>query len=234
MHSYHKYIEYIPKGIPYWVMHGGTRYRQNPEHIAAVFSKAQGHIIQTPDLMRLVKGQREFFVPAYVPDPGYVEINPKAMRFGHFPSNPANKGTSTIKEVFGRMGVGIDIEAIPLPWKENIERIRNRCQVYVELFKEKQGGKQYGTFGVQAVEAALTGRPVITMCANYPMAYGLSRWNYDGLYIVENEEQLEREIVKFTQMSDETLRMASVRSRRSALEAFSAERIAKALIRAIK
>jgi hypothetical protein len=234
MHSYHKYIQHIPKGVPYWVMHGGTRYRQNPEHIAEVFKKAEGAIIQTPDLLKLVPGQHETFVPAYVQDPGYIEFNPKSKRFGHFPSNPANKGTSTLKEIFGRMSVPIDIDVMPLPWKENIERIRQRCHVYVELFKPKQGGRTYGTFGVQAVEAALTGRPVITMCANYPMAYGVSRWNYDGLYMVENEEQLEREIVKFTQMSDDMLRYAGVRSRKSALEAFSAERITRALIRAMK
>jgi glycosyltransferase involved in cell wall biosynthesis len=106
--------------------------------------------------------------------------------------------------------------------------------VYVELFKHKQGARLYGAFGVTAIEAALTGRPVITMCSNYQYTYGAKGFDYDGLYLIETEEQLECEIQKFVQMSDDTLNRASVMSRRAALEAFSAERISKALIKAIK
>lgn len=235
MHSYHKYIEHVPKDVPYWVMHGGTRYRQNPEHIGAVFAKAKGHIIQTPDLLNLVPGQNEIFVPHYVPDTGYQPLPKGVKRFGHFPSNQANKGTAQIKQFFSEEGWSheLNVDTTPLPWAKNQERIRN-CQVYVELYAPRQGQALYGSFGVTAIEAALMGRPVMTQCANFQDSYNYTRWNYYGLDLIEYEEDFRMSVNRWGQMSFDNVEKAGKIAREMALQAFSSERIANQLIKAMK
>ena len=235
MHSYHRYIEHVPKSTPYWVMHGGTRYRQNPEHIAAVFGRSQGHIIQTPDLLNLVPNQNETFVPAYVPDTGYQPMPKGVRRFGHFPSNQANKGTAQIKNIFTQEGWAkhLEVDTTPLPWAKNQERIK-MCQVYVELFSPNQGGKQYGAFGVTAIEAALMGRPVITQCRNFTDSYGGEEWDYHALALCDYEEDFRMCVNRYGQMGFDQVERAGKLTREATLQAFSAERIARQLIKAMK
>jgi len=231
MHSYHQFIEHIPKGVPYWVMHGGTRYRQNAIHIAEVFKKAQGHIIQTPDLLHLVKGINETFIPAYVQDPGLREMSESAIRFAHYPSNQRNKGTATILQMFEQEGYRKQLryDGSPLPWKSNQERIE-ACQVYVELYAPYQGSVVYGTFGVTAVEASLMGRPVISQCANFDATFGRGNWNYDAITFVKTEDEFRDAINRYGQMSFDQLKLAGIKARNKTLDTFSSKRITKALI----
>jgi hypothetical protein len=62
------------------------------------------------------------------------------------------------------------------------------AMVYIELFNPLQRGKLYGSFGITALEAALIGRPVITMCANYDKY--LERYDNECFEIVRNEDEL--------------------------------------------
>lgn len=234
MHSYHQFIEYIPKGVPFWVMHGGTRYRQNPEHIAAVFAKAKGHIIQTPDLLNLVPDINQYFIPAYIPDPGLREMSENMIRFGHYPSNQKNKGTSTILRIFKEEGFNkaLSCDTTPLPWGANQKRLES-CQTYVELYAPNQGTAVYGTFGVTAIEASLMGRPVISMCANHDASYGRAHWNYDAITFVKTEDEFREAINRYGKMSFENLKIAGKKARNKTLETFTSKRISRGLIHAL-
>lgn len=235
MHSYHRYIEYIPTDIPYWVMHGGTRYRQNPEHIAAVFAKAKGHIIQTPDLLNLVPGQKERFVPAYVPDTGYKPVPRHVKRFSHYPSNQANKGTADIRRMVAAIGwtEHLQVDTTPLPWQKNQERIMN-SQVYIELYSPCQGQRPYGTFGVTALEAALMGRPVITQCLNFNKSFGSRLWEYDPLELTYSEDDFIDAIHRYGRMSYEQVVKCGMMAREATLRRLTADRITRELIKAMQ
>jgi len=96
-------------------------------------------------------------------------------RFAHYPSNPQVKGTDMILRCAQDARVKVMTGGI-LPYEEHIRRLNTQCDIYIEMMNCKQGEKQYGSFGMTALEAASLGKVVITNNATgqdlYQSTYG--------------------------------------------------------------
>lgn len=155
------------------VYHTGTRYRENYLELNKLFAGITTVTDQT-ELMKL--GQHH-----YVVSPVNVAINPSFIRtsrvnIGHYPSNTEVKGTDDIVRMLSKFKgrFNFRFSAQQVPHSKQMERI-NRCDVYVELFKPVLWGREYGCFGVTALEAAGLGKLVITQDLNagiYAEHYG--------------------------------------------------------------
>jgi hypothetical protein len=163
--------------------HTGTRYRQQPDFFDKVF---EGCTIVTDQCEFINNGNMHYLAP-------HVELSPldKPKRgklvLGHYPSNPYNKGTETIKQMLksnhGDFEMRVDTKI--LSHELNLKRIGD-CDIYVEMFNPEQDGKPYGCHGVTAFEASALGCKVITNNINlsaYTDVYG------DSPFMIANTEK---------------------------------------------
>jgi len=210
MHTSIKLIKYIGDR-PWFVMHGGSRYRQGHEAANEVLKNAKGAIIQTPDLLGLGAINEELIcAPIDLNRIPYIPFHKAKHRFGHYPSNIQSKGTNQIKLAANQARIDLDVNTQLLPHRDNLKRI-GECEVYIELFNPLQRGKPYGTFGITALEAALIGRPVITMCANYDKY--MERYDNDYFDIVTTEAELIESMQDCQQASVQSLEEWGLRCR---------------------
>lgn len=88
----------------------------------------------------------------------------KKLVIGHYPSNPEVKGTNEIIEMLKpfRDTFEIRIGLKQVSHAEQLQRMAE-CDIYIELFKPELNGREYGCFGVTALEASMMGKLVITM-----------------------------------------------------------------------
>ncbi|MGL4598536.1 MAG: glycosyltransferase family 2 protein [Bacteroidia bacterium] len=98
-----------------------------------------------------------------------VAVTPKRDKLviGHFPSKSSIqdvKGTVKIMEMLKPFANKFEIRigTNHVSHSENIRRMAD-VDIYVELFQPTLEGRQYGCFGVTAIEAAMMGKAVITM-----------------------------------------------------------------------
>jgi hypothetical protein len=169
---------------PVIVYHTGTGYRQTPEKIHAAYDGwVKKHVCALPELYEAFKSRSAEPCVYMV---GGVKI-PNAIHYGsgqdlivgHYPSNPEVKGTERVAEVFQSLlsdGIPLlfDIQTNILPYSQQLKRI-NGCDIYVEMLAGMQGEKEYGSFGITALEAAARGKIVITNCKQaepYAKHYG--------------------------------------------------------------
>lgn len=99
----------------------------------------------------------------------------KPYRFLHVPSHANVKGSEQIKRMIASIGnINFKADLRRLDHEESWERMRH-CDIYIELFKPVLDGRQYGSFGTTAAEAAALGKVVVTQNLGphiYENAYG--------------------------------------------------------------
>jgi glycosyltransferase involved in cell wall biosynthesis len=227
MHSSARFVQYVPEGVPYFVMHGGTRYRQNTDDFIKKFKDARGAIIQTPDLLGLGTIPEELICAPADLSIEYVPFHKTLHGFGHYPTNRMNKGTDQIIRAARQSRIDLHTDEMLLPYYRNLERI-GKCKIYIELFKPEQRGKLYGTFGLTAIEAAMVGRPVITQCANY-QSY-VDRYCDIAFEIVESESELIEAMTDCAKMTDDSVERWGKNLRNDVMKWHSPQRIGEQLI----
>lgn len=154
------------------IFHTGSRYRQDHAKMNKHFA---GYKTVT-DQTELMKHGNHSYVVSPVEARRSVFNCSKPIKIGHFPSSTEVKGTDDIikmlKPFSGRFKWLHSTDFVPN--KKQIERM-TKCDVYIELFKPVLWGKEYGCFGVTALEAAALGKLVITQDLNpnvYAESYG--------------------------------------------------------------
>jgi hypothetical protein len=145
----------------YSVYHTGTRYRESPKYFNELFQGAVRSFTDQSEFMKY--GGMKYIVSGvdkniYKPK----EIGRKLI-IGHYPSNPEVKGTPEILQMLEPFHKDFDIR-IGLKQVSHAEQLArmSECDIYIELFKPELNGREYGCFGVTALEAAMMGKLVIT------------------------------------------------------------------------
>lgn len=154
------------------VVHTGTRFRQNYARILSETADFQ-HIIALPEFAELIPNAE--YIVGCIDDKLISPMPVFNNLFGHFPSTPEVKGTETIKRIAREADISMIIDTNRLPNDEHLRRIMI-VDIVVEMHNPIQGGRPYGSFGMQALEAAAMGRVVITNNMNgqdlYQRTYG--------------------------------------------------------------
>lgn len=167
---------------PIIVYHTGTHYRLNFNKLNRQFNigPVKKNVMCLPDLCGLGLQNEVYMVGAINTDKIQPSFKPivKPFDFAHFPSNAEVKGTHRILKALHRVkseamfSYSVDTSHVSI--EESIDRMRE-CDVYIELFKPKLGGRPYGAFGITCLEAAALGKIVITQNLKnhvYTKAYG--------------------------------------------------------------
>jgi glycosyltransferase involved in cell wall biosynthesis len=216
------------------MQHGGRNYRYNYKALNEVYNPiVDATIIQMPDLWELGATKKHLiYYPVQTDklEPNYNRLNPDKMLIGHWPSSEVNKGTNVIvgtikklqedpqyKDKFEYVGVHSHSEHDYLKgtmvWEEHIRRM-GQCDILIETCQATvdQGETfDYGEWGNTAIEAAALGNVVITNHRRrdiYEEHYG-----HCALNIANNAEELEREIKRVLDMTDEELIHEKMRMR---------------------
>lgn len=187
----------------FFVLHGGSKYRQNPKKINKIFNRmVEKTIIQTGDLLDLGAKNQEWILPAINIDeirPSFGGIE-KYIRISHFPSNPKIKGSETINLVLKKVTennkrVIYNNSSKTLNFEDNLKRI-SLCDIYIEAVAPTEtllsNGAKYGEWGLTALEASALGKIVITHFLSkerYEKEYGTC-----PLLVANNKEELEKNI----------------------------------------
>ena len=151
----------LNKNPSFSVYHTGTRYRESPEYFNDLFQSSKVHLTDQTEFMK--HGKMHYVVSGIDSSIYKPKELGKKLIVGHYPSNPEVKGTNEIVEMLKPFKENFDIRISlkQVSHAEQIERMQN-ADIYVELFKPKLNGKDYGCFGVTALEACMMGKLVIS------------------------------------------------------------------------
>lgn len=187
---------WLPKrDVPVVVQHGGSHYRCYKDIMHDMLSEFRVvmSLIETPDLLGLSSKPEIFFSTpidtSIYPKP---ERRPRGrLRVGHFPTNPASKGTAEISRVAREID-GIEYVTRGVKgWSEHIKDLL-LCDVVIEtlcmMFTHKGITKPLGESGLTAKEASLLGAIVVTNCVNP------DPWGERPLLIANDEDALRDQI----------------------------------------
>ena len=207
MHS--EYINVGPLiGKRIFVIHGGSKYRQNPRKYNSIFNPiVEKTIIQTGDLLGLGAKNEVWVLPPIDTErikPIY-NINEEKIIIAHHPDHVTTKGTRVINKVmksinrdsYNRNKIHYVYSPKIVRWKNNIKRI-SQCDIYIEALNLKQGNKKYGEWGITCLEAAALGKIVIThflSLKRYEKEYGKC-----PLMVANNPDQLKNVLKKLIAM----------------------------------
>lgn len=152
--------------------HTSSYYRANSAYVNAHMAPvAHKQVCAMPEFMAMCP-RGVYMVGAVDTDkikPGGWVGNERPT-FAHYPSNPNVKGTAKIAELMGRTPANFHYSTDTVSYEQQLARM-NLCDVYIEMFTEKDGmGSAYGDFGITALEAAAMGKVVITN-ANHDRIY---------------------------------------------------------------
>jgi len=150
-----------------YVYHTGTTYRRDPEKINAAFNPSiiRAFTDQTEFIRTGMKNEYYFTSPINENKFRYSEFKSDKITIAHFPSSTEIKGTKTINRIVNSLKKTYDfnyiVDGTHVCHSDQMERMSN-CDIYIELFSPILNGKQYGCFGVTALEAAALGKIVVT------------------------------------------------------------------------
>ncbi len=158
------------------VYHTGTRFRESPTFFLDLFQSAKVHLTDQTEFM--VHPVMKYVVSGINPDLYKPKPIGNRLIVGHYPSNPEVKGTNEIVEMLKpfKEKYEIRIGLKQVGYEDQIKRMQD-VDIYIELFKPTLNGRQYGCFGVTALEAAMMGKLVITQDLEdktYRQTYGES------------------------------------------------------------
>ena len=192
-HSHLEVLPYIPSKARIIVVHTGTRFRKNAYRIVKECADFR-NVIALPEFAQYLP--HADYVVGCIDDRTIRPVLPVQNRFGHYPSNPDTKGTETIRRVAAMANVPIHIDTTRMNYQHHLARVAG-VDVVVEMHKPTQdGGFPYGSFGMQALEAAAMGKVVITNNVSgedlYARTYGDC-----ALEIANSEYQLYDKLIKW-------------------------------------
>ncbi len=180
-HSDHTFLPVCKKlNKPVIVWHAGSTYRRQPEIVNGIFNDyVQKSVIALGELTGLGAKNEVYCVGAVDAGAEPVLKVHRPYMFAHYPSNAEVKGTEDIVRMMtacmnGKRIIEFKHDVTLVDALAQRERMMN-CDVYVELFKPLLDGKQYGSFGMTALEAAALGKIGITqnLCQSvYEKNYG--------------------------------------------------------------
>ena len=238
MHSLYFDIKSI-KNKRIFVVHGGTRYRQNPKKFNKIFNPiVEKTIIQTGDLLGLGSKNEVWILPPVDTEnikPIYNNINEEKIIIAHYPSKAKVKRSDIINTVMEKINKDPynrnKIRYIYSPkwifnWKDNLKRM-SKCDIYIEMLALKQGNKRYGEWGVTALEAAALGKVVVTnflSLKRYEKEYGKC-----PLMVVNNDEELKNVLQKLISMNKTELLKIKKETRKWAENLHSYKAVGKRL-----
>lgn len=140
---------------PFFVHYHGSDLR---EHMAdGLRDMAVGEFVATPDLTRWAP--RATWVPNPFPLPDVSEYPPtKRVVVGHFPSDPAKKGTRIIQEAVDTLKRDFDFDFALILGRRHQEVLDaiQRCHIVIDQLSE------LGVYGMVAVEGMAYGRVVLS------------------------------------------------------------------------
>lgn len=196
-----------------WVIHTGTRYRQNPEKHNLRWNELAEKVFICLGEFEHLGAKNPIFLNMTVNvnkiEPDYY--NHPVLTFAHYPSNREVKGTETILMVMERLSKEYPSKFIfnyahnIVKHEQQLQRMRN-CDVYIELCAPEQNGKPYASFGTTALEAAAMGKVVVS-------SFGwkdIYKETYGGLcmHVANDEHELYDKIKKIIKYkSDELLKL---------------------------
>ena len=201
------------------VYHGGTIYRQRSEEMCKLWNPiVDCSLIQTYDLYGLGAKNEIWLLPPIDTDKILPKYNTKGQKIiiGHYPSSPIAKGSDKIQNIIDSIrGEVPDFDyrysSKRVNWETQIQRVSD-VDIYIELMRLKQKGKQYGHWGVSGLEAAALGKIVITNFyghKEYEKTYGLC-----ALQVANSEKEMRKKLITLLSMSKEELLDLKVKSRR--------------------
>jgi hypothetical protein len=188
------------KGKRLFVWHTGTRYRMRHESHNTSWNRiCESCFIALPEFSQLgAKGQEYISVTVDVDKYAADFENKQILTFVHFPSNPEVKGTSVINEVMRDLKTEypenfryVNDNKI-IPHIKNMFRIKN-CDVYIEMCSATQKGREYGSFGTTAIEAAALGKIVITN--NHYKEFYEKQYGNCPMIIANTQDELRESII---------------------------------------
>lgn len=144
------------------VYHTGSRFRESPQYFKELFQSAKASLTDQTEFMKY--GGMKYVVSGIDKNIYKPKEIGKKLIIGHYPSNPEVKGTNEIIEMLKpfRDTFEIRIGLKQVSHAEQLQRMAE-CDIYIELFKPELNGREYGCFGVTALEASMMGKLVITM-----------------------------------------------------------------------
>jgi hypothetical protein len=163
------------------VYHTGSKYRNDHAILNPVFNKFCDVAFTDQCEFIGLGGKNEQYIAMAMNTKNYSFSEYKnngKLKFAHYPSNPAVKGTDNIIKMLRKTDTTkYDFNYSKTKQSHAIQLKRtSECDVYIELFQPILYGKPYGCYGVSAFEAAAMGRIVITnnVCKDvYPNAYSI-------------------------------------------------------------
>jgi len=219
MHSVKVKIPIDLKGKKVVVYHGGSKYRQNSKRLNSFWNPIINcAIIQTYDLYGLgAKNEKWLLPPIDTKNLRAVyKTKNKNIIVGHYPSSEKEKGSQIIQR-------NIDFIKKEIPnfeykfssdrvlWEDQIKRLQD-VDIYIEMMKLKQGDRQYGHWGMSALEAAALGKIVITNFFGYEEY--IKQYGKCALKVANNEKELTDILIKLLNMPVEELIKLKIATRK--------------------
>lgn len=223
------------------VQHGGSMYRQSHGKVNALFNSfANKTIIQCPDLLGF--GANDETLIYYPVDTDFLqpdfEQKNKFVTIGHFPRNPAVKGTAKIlegidiakKTKIGKRFKYIGVTSLAkqyIKWEQHLNRVRE-CDIIIETCAPTLKGQKYGEWANTALEAAALGKVVISNTLSldiYNREYGEL-----GIHVANNSKVVAKKIEHIVSMSSEELVEEKKRTRDWVVKNHSLQANAKRLM----
>ena len=223
MHSQQVLISHLKnlRKVTKIVFHGGTKYRKDPKKINNIFNFVDRSIIQTGELLGLGAINEHWLLPPVDTElikPIYNTIGDKKI-IAHFPSKTITKGSNVINSIMNELSDNDSFtnkfdyrySTTNIAWNKNIKRMSN-CDIYIDAFCPRLGKKQYGEWGIQALEAAALGKIIIThfgMWRQYKKEYGDCALQY-----INTQKELKQKLQNLIEMNNDEIQNLKIRTRK--------------------
>lgn len=185
------------------LLSGGFPYRENRDFYSTLWKDLNPvSICYEADLMGSFEREYLFLPPVNLMHLPYREREAGAMRVGHFPSRPTDKGSEWIVPQMKRRLNGNFYTSVTNPfkedgcervvWSDQLNRIR-ACDVVIDQIKPSLNGLVFGEWVSCATETAACGRIPIANSLN-PKPYVETYGEMPGIHICNDAEALDAEI----------------------------------------
>lgn len=187
------------------VYHTGSRYRANPELYNELFNPyVERSVIALCEFEGLGSKNETYLCGAIDFQSSRTKPTGRRKIIAHYPSNAEVKGTDTINKLI----VACERRFIykhseQLVSHSSQKRRMEECDIYIELLKPSIDGKEYGSWGITALEAASMGKVVVTQNLHndvYERVYGRC-----PLILVKDEMDFVAKINELTALSAQRL-----------------------------
>jgi len=193
--------EYIETGVnlknkKVYVMHTGSRYRQNSAAINKVFNPIVNATLNGGDMLGM-GAKNEIWIQPPIDtiniQPVFKKNDGKKLIIGHYPSGKF-KGTEKIVNVISKLknrNFEFVYDLNTVPWNKQIERM-SKCDIYIENMMEFQGDVPLKIFGMTSLETSCLGKiPIMRfpVVKEYEKLFGKC-----GIQVTNNLEELENKL----------------------------------------